>query len=119
MDWLKREILTGVQRLLCLGLDGQPAAEVLPGTVAAWCEAIQRGRLMDEQRDVPRIREAFATVVSRARRWPAPIDLIEALPRWIPQDTVALPVGSEEQARRDEAAQANLARLKAMLGDLV
>jgi hypothetical protein len=115
MDWLTREVATGIQRLLCLSLDGCPAAEVLPGTVAAWCEAIQRNRLLDEERDVPRIREAFAVLLTRYRRWPAPVDLIENLPRWMPEEFVALPVGQEEQARRDAVAKANLAKLKAML----
>lgn len=115
MDWLTREVATGMQRLLCLSLDGQPAAEVIPGTVAAWCEAVQRNRLMDESRDCPRLREAFGALMARCRRWPAPVDLIEALPRWVPEEPKALPVGAEEQARRDETARKNLDRLNAML----
>lgn len=111
-------MMTGIQRLLCLGLDGQPAAEVIPGTVAAWCEAMQHCRLLDEERDTRRIREAFAVLLTRAHRWPAPADFLAVLPRWVPEEPKALPVGADEQAKRDAAAAANLARLKAMLGDV-
>ena len=35
-EWMLDELATGLQKLLCLGLDRQPASEVIPGTVQAW-----------------------------------------------------------------------------------
>jgi hypothetical protein len=81
MDWMKRELLTGFQRLLTLGLDRQPAAEVIPGTVSTWFDALTHGRVFDEERDAPRFRAAFRTLASRCRNWPSPADFIEAMPR--------------------------------------
>lgn len=72
--------MTGFQKLICLGLERQPAADLIPGTVAAWCEAITRGRCWDETRDRPRLRQAFTTLAATRKTWPAPGDLLEALP---------------------------------------
>lgn len=80
MDWLKTEILTGFQRLLCLGLERTPAAEILPGTAMAWLDILTDRRLWDEERDTPRIREAFRTLARTRRTWPLPVDFTEALP---------------------------------------
>lgn len=101
---------------MCLSLDGCPAAEVLPGTVAAWCEAIQRNRALDESRDVPRIREAFGVLLTRSRRWPAPVEMLEAIPRWVPELLPALPISDEERARRDAAARRAKADIEALFG---
>ncbi len=53
----------------------------LPGTVAIWREALTVNRVWDQGRDTPRIRKAFLTLASSRRSWPAPPDLIEALPK--------------------------------------
>lgn len=73
--------MTGFQKLLCLGMERQPAAEVLPGTVAAWMEALQHRLAWDQVRDAPRIRKAFVTMAATRRTWPQPMDLVEALPQ--------------------------------------
>jgi hypothetical protein len=80
-DWLMRELRDGLQKLLCLSLDGQPSADVIAGTLLAWAEVLTAGRVFEQERDTPRFRAAFRTLASRARRWPAPVDFIEALPR--------------------------------------
>lgn len=81
MDWLKTELLTGFQKLLCLGLDRTPATDLIQGTVAAWLETITHGRVFEQDRDTPRIRAAFCTIAGRNRTWPAPVDFLDALPR--------------------------------------
>jgi hypothetical protein len=116
VDWLKTEIATGLQRLLCLGLEGQPAAEVLPGTVAAWFEALTRGKAFDRTRDTARIRDAFSLLLSRSRRWPAPADFLEVLPKYEAPVVRALPVSREEQERRDAMAREVLANVKRVIG---
>lgn len=80
MNWLKTELLTGFQKLLCLNLDRTPAAEIIPGTVEAWCEALTDSRLWDQDRDTARIRQAFLTMAKTRRTWPAPVDFLESLP---------------------------------------
>lgn len=80
MNWLKTELLTGFQKLLCLNLDRTPAAEIIPGTVEAWCEALTDSRLWDQDRDTARIRQAFLTMAKTRRTWPAPVDFLEAMP---------------------------------------
>ena len=115
-NWLLAEIETGICKLLCLGLEGQPAAELIEGTVQGWFESITRGRAL-EPADAPRIREAFSNVMARCRRWPSPVEFLEAMPRRESASVTALPVGEEERKRRDAAARATLARLGAMLND--
>lgn len=81
-DWLKREIKYGLQALVVLGLEGQPAEDVLPKTADIWLGAILRGRVccLSETIDAPRIREGFSRLISRVYRWPAPAQLIELVP---------------------------------------
>ena len=74
--------MTGFQILMTLGLDRQPAAEVLvDGTIPTWLNTLMHGRRFDEARDIQRIRDAFVILAGRCRAWPAPIDFIEALPQ--------------------------------------
>lgn len=103
-DWLHDAVLDGLQSLLCLALDGQPAREVIPGTLAAWCEAIGLHRDLRLQRDLPRIREAFAMLRATVRRWPSPRDFTELLDRTpadpsVKRETVVAGVDREAQAR--------------------
>src|SRR6185312_7622939 len=94
-DWVLEEILTGMQKLLPLSLESTPASEVMQGTALAWHEVLVHGRAFDQARDLPRFREAFRTLAGRQRRWPAPVDFLEALPR----------IGREAHCRPDGAAQ--------------
>jgi hypothetical protein len=71
----------GITRLLCLSLEGQPAAEVIQGTVSSWADAIWPGKVWLEDRDTPRIRESFRVLARTCRRWPTPSQFLEAYPR--------------------------------------
>lgn len=79
-DWLLTELETGLQKLLCLNLDRQPASEVLLGTADAWFEAITFGRAWDQSQDSPRIRQAFVILAGTREAWPAPKHLLDAMP---------------------------------------
>src|SRR5688572_363811 len=79
MDWMETEILTGFQRLTCLGLDREPSAEIMPGMVMAWCEAIRAGRSFTEA-DAPRFRRAFQLLANTRESWPAPVHFLTLLP---------------------------------------
>ena len=97
-DWLTTEISTGFQKLICLGLDRTPATDLIRGTVMAWHEAITAGRQWDQDRDTPRIREAFVTLARTRRQWPAPADFLEAIPRY-QVNLAALPSKASDPAR--------------------
>lgn len=111
MDWLTREILTGFQKLLCLGLDRRPAGEVIPGTAQAWVEAITHNREFDEVQDAPRFRKAFVQLAATRITWPAPRDFLDALP---PRDQLQL---ARESRKADPArAAAACAEIAEALG---
>lgn len=61
---------------------------MLPGTAQAWIEAITDGRLWEPERDTERVRRAFVVLSRTIRRWPAPVEFIEAMPR--PREQLAL-----------------------------
>ena len=84
-DWILEEILTGLQKLLPLSLENTPASEVMPGTALAWHEALVHGRNFEPVRDRQRFRESFRTLAAKQRRWPAPVDFLEAMPRIEPE----------------------------------
>lgn len=80
MNWVKSELITGIQKLLCLNLDRSPARDMLKGTASAWFEAITDGNAWDQERDAPRFRAAFRTLAKTRETWPAPKHFLEALP---------------------------------------
>lgn len=102
--WFLNEILTGLQKLYTLSLDRTPAADVLPGTASTWVEALTMGRNWDQQRDTPRIREAFARMKLDAQRWPSPRDFLDALPTASTQPQLThdrdIPASREMRTRR-------------------
>src|SRR3546814_8252080 len=79
-NWLNDEIRRGLSRLVCLCLDSAPAVDLVEGTAQAWLTALTRGRAWDEQRDAPRVRAAFDTLLANAQRWPILRDLLAAMP---------------------------------------
>jgi hypothetical protein len=78
-DWFQDLIITGIQRLLCLSLDGRPAEAMVTATAAAWIDAAWRARAWTSD-DASQIDEAFRDLASAARRWPAPPHLLDFLP---------------------------------------
>jgi len=110
-DWLLRELKTGIQKLISLSLESPPSADLIGATLLTWAETIAHGKTFDEQRDMPRFRAAFRTLQARCRRWPAPADFLDALPRAEPsQATRRL----ESDASR-EAGMRHLAEIAAKL----
>jgi hypothetical protein len=68
-----------MQRLATLGLEGQPASEVIEATATVWIERLSRY-------SPERLSIAFDALESAATRWPAPANLIELLPQRVPSD---------------------------------
>jgi hypothetical protein len=111
VDWLRTEIITGFQKLLCLSLDRTPASELLPGTVNAWTENLAR-LAWDEGRDRERVRLAFVKLQGGSV-WPRVPDFIAALPPLSARLALPAKVCDPEQA------QANIDRIKQLLAEPV
>jgi hypothetical protein len=111
-DWVVAEIADGIQKLLTLGLEGQPASELMRGTVMAWAEAITFNRELDREVDAQRFRAAFVILMRDSRRWPTPRQFLDALPPR-PQ-RAALPPRAPSEAE----AKAALARIDELLDTL-
>ncbi len=109
--WLAKEVAAGIQKLMTLSLEGQPASELLRGTVLAWCEALETGRTLDRDIDTPRIRAAFSALVRDSRRWPAPRHFLDALPAR--PSLPALP-----RMLSDAEREAGMRRLEAIIATL-
>lgn len=95
--WLKREIKDGLQALVAMGLENQPAADVLPLTADIWLRAIRRGNIgCDiEQIDAPRIREAFDRLFPELVKWPAPKLLLDRIPPRPKREALAAPLADD------------------------
>ncbi|MDY0212575.1 MAG: hypothetical protein RBR06_06180 [Desulfuromonadaceae bacterium] len=108
--WLRREIKDGLQALVALGLDGQPAAEVLPRTADIWLKALQRANIGAniESIDAPRLRTAFEQMFVQAKRWPPPAEYIRHIPPRPQRQSVAAPPISKEDERKAKAALAQI-----------
>lgn len=114
-EWLEVEILNGLQRLACLSLERTPAAEMLVGTAAAWAEGAMHGTKWDRHRDTCRVRAAFTTLVRTSRRWPAPVEFLEALPPVPPAQAVE----HERKPASPDAARIAAEKVSKLLGDVV
>lgn len=109
--WIQSEIMDGLSKLLCLGLDRTPASDMIEGTAMAWCEALTDQRVWDERLDAPRFRKAFVTLAKTRTHWPAPTHFMEALP---PREQLAL---TKQTIPADpERAAAAIAEVQRLLG---
>lgn len=86
-QWIHDEILDGLSKLLCLGLDRTPASDLIAGTAMAWGEALTLGKVWDQQLDAPRFRRAFVALAATRKTWPSPSDFMDNLP---PRQQLAL-----------------------------
>ena len=99
------ELLTGLQKLMMLRLEGAPPADGIKLTASVWMEAIASLPIQwDEQQDAGRITRAFACLLAEIERWPAPKILIKHLPprKELPQLEHKKQLTAEEQARGRE-----------------
>ena len=79
--WLENSIIEGLQMLLTLRLRNAPAADTVDAVVDVWVALFVARRIgWDEARDVRRLHRAFAVVGGTVDAWPAPAQVINALP---------------------------------------
>ena len=96
--WFREAIGDGLQRLLVLRFDNAPALDFLDLTAGVWVDSLAGGdwdaalniRYWDEALDGPRIAAAFMAMARTRSTWPAPRDLLNALP---PRPPRARPAG--------------------------
>lgn len=99
--WLRQEIGIAFQQLVCLALDGQPAAEMLPLTAEMWITTIGFG--LNEEQDRERIKAGFRLLFRKLKKWPQPEALLAELPTRTKTRsearTVDAPMTAEQHAR--------------------
>lgn len=103
-------ILEMVQRLTCLGLEGQPASQLIPGTVKIWQQHLARY-------NTNRLAMAFNAVEASATRWPTVAQIIACLPKYehtYRADTQYITKQEKTPEERAESAR----RVNAMIADL-
>jgi hypothetical protein len=111
-DWLRVEVLTGLQKLYALRLPGTPAKDSIAGTAEVWLEAVASCPIAwDQDLDTQRIRAAFAALFRECDSWPRPKLLLANLHSRAPTKELPKPVYPADQAAD------NLRRIKTMLQD--
>ena len=91
--WLRQEIGMAFQQMICLALDGAPAAEMLPLTAEMWVMTIGYG--MCEDLDRERIRDGFRQLYRKLKKWPQPVELTDVLPGRPKRATIEEPPKSD------------------------
>lgn len=112
--WLEREVARGLQGLIALRLSGAPGEDAITLTLDIWLAALaQRVSGWTEDADAPRIQAAFRALYASSTAWPAPRQLLDALPPRAPPRALPQPTMTPEQRAR------NRARLEALMQDLL
>lgn len=80
-EFVRQEIIAGLQLLCTLRLQGAPPAEGIEATAQGWLIALKaRTAGFEEELDKGRINKAFQLLAAKADRWPPPVALIELIP---------------------------------------
>jgi phosphomannomutase len=81
MVWFKDAVISGLQMLMALRLRNSPSAETMQALTKVWLTALSTRPIeWDEKLDLPRLKKAFTELAARSTHWPAPADLIAAMP---------------------------------------
>lgn len=117
--WLNNAIISGLQALKALSLEGSPSNETIGLTAQVWLNTITRNRQWNQVRDIPRIEEAFAQLCTGVTRWPAPVQFLNALPSPRLDDSSLVEFNMPEEQRKRvlqqiQATKAELAKATAM-----
>ncbi len=81
VNWLKSEIVEGLQRLISLRLKNAPSADTVTATAVVWFETVaSRPISWDERLDRKRIKTAFGELCATVDIFPAPAQFLRVLP---------------------------------------
>jgi len=79
-DWFHNEIVTGVQKMYALSLNGAPPAETITLTTSVWVETLADANINWQQAlDAQRIRHTFLKLSRESERWPTPKHFLQHL----------------------------------------
>ncbi len=108
MTWLHEEIETGLTMLAALNWERPPSREpqAFHLAVPPWATGPMADRVWDAERDIPRLRTAFARMLTACRAWPSPREFLDYLP----------PVEQKQLAHKP--VPANPAKVQAMIQEL-
>ena len=109
-EWFRIEIVTGLQKLLALRLQGTPPEDAIVGTAAVWLEALWPDRAWAEHLDRERLRQAFRTLCRSCDRWPPPKLFLDNLGGRPEPPKLPPPPITPEEAARNRARLRELAR---------
>lgn len=99
--WMREIVISGMQGLIALRLDGAPPADSLPATVTAWLRVLEtRPIAWDETLDAPRMCAAFREVAATCVRWPAPAHFLQCLPPRKQQLSLPAPIAPTSEATK-------------------
>lgn len=75
-----------------------------------WALGLMDGRVWEPDRDIPRIRKAFARMVTECNRWPSPHDFLRLMPAPEQKALSQKPIPADP-----EKAEAEIAKVREML----
>jgi len=112
-DWLRDEVINGLQALLVLRLPNAPSHETTASLGSIWIAVIlSRPIAWDQQQDTLRVRRAFAELMATATRWPSPAEFLRSMSPRAQQLKLAPPVSRSISHKNREILDALLTRLK-------
>lgn len=101
-DWFSTGIRQGLQMLVVLSLRGTPQPDTMEFTAEVWEGAVwDKQAMWDKDADAKRIRAGFALLAQTVDRWPAPKNLLDAMPPRPDLFKLDLPPVSPEQRERN------------------
>lgn len=103
-----------IERLKLLRLEGEPLAEAMGEVTRIWGETLAEYQRWDRARDTPRLHRGFAILTATSVRWPAPAQLLKALPVIPPEVCLPTPLPQMSEEKR----RANLRRMARLFGSL-
>lgn len=112
-DWLRDEVVSGLQKLYCLRLNNTPPEDAIEATALVWLETLAGAAIVwQDGLDQQRVKQAFVQLLAKCHSWPAPCHFFEYLGQRPPQ--VALPAPSLSPEKR----RARLAEIRQMTQQL-
>lgn len=97
-QWFRDEIAQGLARLVVLRLQNAPWEDDIAYTQQAWVDTLWAKPIgWDADLDTRRLRTAFQRLAGSVNRWPAPRQLIEAMPERLQRPRLGKPTMSESQ----------------------
>src|SRR5262245_25074973 len=81
-DWFNNAIVSGLQWLVVMSLRGTPPEDIMEFTREAWQDTVWRSQaLWDQAADEQRLSAGFLRLRQSMDRWPAPKNLLDAMPQ--------------------------------------